>query len=447
MNYEKPTINKIEFNMSAKHGQHMKSQKIRSHIDEVKVGELTKKYGSPLFVFSQQTIEELYHKTYNAFTSRYPKVQFAWSYKTNYLSGICQVMHNLGSCAEVVSEMEYEKAKTLNIEGSEIIYNGPYKPKESLRKAVQDGAKIHIDHFFEINDLEEIADELNIRIPVAIRLNMFTGTYPQWDKFGFNHENGEAYNAVKRIFSENKLYLTGLHTHIGTFILDANAYSMATTKIMKFKASIEKEFNYEIEYIDMGGGFASKSYLKGVYQSPEVMIPTVDEYANAITTAIYEHNESETLPKLYMELGRYLIDEAGYLLSTITAYKRFSNVKKAYIMDAGVNLLYTSQWYSFVVELDQAYKGTPEPSILNGPLCMNIDVIEENIALPPLNRGSILTLSPVGAYNLSQSMQFIRYRPAVVLIDKASKVHLLKDSEGLEELISTEHLPNDLKRP
>lgn len=447
MHYEKPTINKIEFNLSSKHGQYMNSQKVRTHIDDMPIEELTKQYGSPLFVFSQQKIEELYLKTYNAFTARYPKVQFAWSYKTNYLSGICQLMHKLGSSAEVVSEMEYEKAKALKVEGSEIIYNGPYKPKEALKKAVEDGAKIHIDHFFEINDLEEIADELKLRIPVAIRLNMFTGTHPQWDKFGFNYENSEAYNAVKRIFSENKLYLTGLHTHIGTFILDANAYNIATTKIMKFKALIEKEFNYEIEYIDMGGGFASKSYLKGVYQSPEVIIPTVDEYANAITTAIYEHNERQTLPKLYMELGRYLIDEAGYLLSTVRAYKRFSNAKKAYIMDAGVNLLYTSQWYSFVVELDQDYQGTPEPSTLNGPLCMNIDVIEENISLPPLNRGSILTLSPVGAYNLSQSMQFIRYRPAVVLIDKNSQVHLLKESESLKEIDSTEHLLNHSPKP
>jgi diaminopimelate decarboxylase len=447
MKYEKPSINKIEFNMFSKHGHHMKSQKIRSEIDAVKVDELTKEYGSPLFVFSQRKIEELYFKTYNAFSSRYPNVQFAWSYKTNYLSGICQLMHNLGSLAEVVSEMEYEKAKALKVADEDIIFNGPYKPKEALKRAVQGGAKIHIDHLFEINDLEEIADELNMRIPVAIRVNMFTGTYPQWDKFGFNYENSEAYNAVKRIFNTDKLYLTGLHTHIGTFILDANAYSLATTKIMKLKALVEKDFNYNIEYIDMGGGFASKSYLKGVYQSPEVVIPTVEEYANAITSAIYENNQSETLPKLYMELGRYLIDEAGYLLSTVTAYKRFANAKKGYIMDAGVNLLYTSQWYNFIVELDKYYAGTAEPSVLNGPLCMNIDVIEDNIALPPLNRGSILTFSPVGAYNLSQSMQFIRYRPAVVLIDKSSKVHLLKSAESLEQVSTTEHLPNYLNKP
>ena len=64
-----------------------------------------------------------------------------------------------------------------------------------------------------------------------------------------------------------------------------------------------------------------------------------------------------------------------------------------------------------------------EPSMLNGPLCMNIDIISENIQLPPLKRGSVLTIWPVGAYNITQSMQFIRYRSNVVLIDKDNNVY------------------------
>ena len=100
-------------------------------------------------------------------------------------------------------------------------------------------------------------------------------------------------------------------------------------------------------------------------------------------------------------------------------------------MDAGVNLLYTSTWYNFVVELDKHYDSLNEPSMLNGPLCMNIDVIEENIQLPALDRGSILTIGPVGAYNNTQAMQFIRYRPAVVLIDKDGEARAIKEVDDL----------------
>ena len=417
--------------MASKYGSPMKSQKIRREIDGVKISELVQKYGSPIFVFSQQQMEQKYNTLYNAFSSRYPDITFGWSYKTNYLNEICKIYHSLGSIAEVVSEFEYQKARALGVAGKDIIFNGPYKPKKDLKIAVEEGAKIHIDNLFELGDLEEIADELDIKIPVAIRVNMDTGIYPQWSRFGFNYESGEAYEAIKRLYDGGKLYLVGLHTHIGTFMLDTNAYKVATIKLMQLKEQAEEEFHSEIAYIDLGGGFASKSNLKGVYQSPDAIIPTADEYAEAITNVIYEMNKSEKLPKLYLETGRHLIDEAGYLLTSVWGYKRFPDGKKGYILDAGVNLLYTSTWYNFNIELDKRYEGANEPSMLNGPLCMNIDVIEENVMLPPLNRGSVITLSPVGAYNYTQSMQFIRYKPAVVLIDKEGQTRVIKEVDDL----------------
>ncbi|SFV64173.1 Diaminopimelate decarboxylase [hydrothermal vent metagenome] len=431
LQYEKPTINKIDFTMASKYGSPLKTQNIRTEIDGISVHTLSEKFGSPLFVFSQRQMEEKYNTLYSAFSSRYPDVQFGWSYKTNYLNKICKVFHDLGSCAEVVSEFEYQKARALGIEGKDIIFNGPYKPYKDLKIAVEEGAKIHVDNLFELNDLEKIADELQREIPVAIRINMDTGVHPQWSRFGFNFENGDAYDAVKRMYDGGKLYLNGIHAHIGTFMLDANAYKIATVKIMQLKAQVENDFNSEIEYIDLGGGFASKSNLKGVYQSADVIVPTADDYAQAITDAIYTNNKSEKLPKLYLETGRAMIDEAGYLLTSVHGYKRFPDGKKGYILDAGVNLLYTSTWFNFNIELDKHYEGDNEVSMLNGPLCMNIDIIEEHLMLPALNRGSILTISPVGAYNYTQAMQFIRYKPAVVMIDKEGTAHCIKEVDDL----------------
>jgi diaminopimelate decarboxylase len=429
--YSKPTINKIDFAMASKYGSPIKTQKIRTEIDGVKIADLTKEFGSPIFVFSQKQIEEKYNTLHSAFSSRYPDVKFSWSYKTNYLNEICKIYHKLGSSAEVVSEFEYQKARALGVEGKDIIFNGPYKPYDDLKIAVQEGAKIHVDNLFELNDLEQIADELKIKIPVAIRINMDTGVYPQWSRFGFNYESGEAYDVVKRMYDEGKIYLVGLHSHIGTFMLDANAYKLATIKIMQLKEQVENDFSCDIDYIDLGGGFASKSNLKGIYQSSDVIIPTADDYAEAITNAIYEMNKSEKLPRLYLETGRHLIDEAGYLLTSVHGYKRFPDGKKGYILDAGVILLYTSTWYNFNIELDKRYDGDNEASMLNGPLCMNIDIIEENLMLPPLDRGSVLTISPVGAYNYTQAMQFIRYKPAVVLIDNNSKARFIKEVDDL----------------
>ena len=75
-----------------------------------------------------------------------------------------------------------------------------------------------------------------------------------------------------------------------------------------------------------------------------------------------------------------------------------------------------------------------EPSILNGPLCMNIDIIDEAILLPRLDRFQRLILSPVGAYNITQSMQFIQYRPAVVIVREDGKTEILRRAETLDDI-------------
>ncbi|WP_245806541.1 hypothetical protein [Francisella halioticida] len=147
---------------------------------------------------------------------------------------------------------------------------------------------------------------------------------------------------------------------------------------------------------------------------------------------IYEQNRSQDLPELYLETGRHLIDEAGYLLTSICGWKRLPDGRKGYTLDSGVNNLYTSTWYNFNIETDKDYGDITEPSELNGPLCMNIDIIEENIMLPPLDRNSVLSISPIGAYNYTQAMQFIRYKPAVVLIDIDGQPRLIKKVDNLE---------------
>ncbi len=443
--YEKPTIIKIESSMS-KGGVPKLQQKIRMHIDGIKITDLTKEYGSPLFVFSETTMRRQYQKAYKAFSSRYPNVQFGWSYKTNYLKAICAVFHDEGSIAEVVSEFEYEKARANGIEGKDIIYNGPYKPYDSLLIAAREGAKIHIDTFDEIHDLERVAQELDMIIPVAIRMNMDTGIYPQWSRFGFNIESGQALDAVRRIEVGGKLKLTGLHSHIGTFMLDANAYKMQTTKMIQMMKEIEKTTDFIIEYLDIGGGFASQSALKGVYQPPEVIVPSIDDYAEAITSALYENLEPGNYPKLYLETGRHLIDEAGYLISTVVANKSLPDGRRSYIVDAGVNLLYTAFWYNFKIESVQEHKGLMEPAIINGPLCMNIDVIDESIMLPRLDRYDNLVISPVGAYSVTQWMQFIRYRPQVVMIGLEGEVDLIREGEDLSDVERREVMPERLER-
>jgi diaminopimelate decarboxylase len=442
--FERPYIKKIKAGIPSKFGMNVQAEPI-THIENIPVSEIVKEFGSPVFVLSEQTIRDTYTEAKRAFQTRYPKVQFAWSYKTNYLDAVCRVFHQEGSWAEVVSGFEYEKALKNNIPGSQIIFNGPDKSSEDISLAIENDSFIHIDHFDELYLVIEIASGLKKKAKVAIRVNMDTGVYPMWDRFGFNYENGEAWDAINRIMLDKNLELVGLHTHIGTYMLAVDAYRKAMTKLADLAQRTEKKHNKSLRYLDIGGGFASKNTLKGAYYQGRDMVPTFDEYAEAITSAIVNSElNPEKLPLLILETGRALIDDAGYLIGTVLANKRLSDGRRATILDAGVNILFTSFWYELEVHPVRQTSDHLEETTLFGPLCMNIDVIREAISFPLLKKGDNFVIKRVGAYNMTQWMQFITYRPKVVFIDTKGKMHIIRESEKLDSIRGLEKTPDHL---
>ncbi len=443
--YEKPVISKLQGGLMNKFGRSPAyARKVRKAIDGVAIDTLVSEHGSPLFVFSERDIRRKVRETRDAFSTRYPNVTFGWSYKTNYLQAICAIMHQEGSIAEVVSQMEYEKARALGIPGDAIMFNGPHKPKAILATAMRDGAMVNVDHLDELYDLEQVSDELGKPLHVGIRLNLDAGIAPQWSRFGFNLESGQALDVVKRMANGGKLVLNGIHCHIGTFILDPAAYAKQVEKMVEFAYEVEDQFGFGIEYIDIGGGLPSRSQLKGTYLSPDVSIPDIDEYAEQVCTALTQSLRPGDFPKLILESGRALIDEAGYLISTVVASKRLPDGTRSYVADAGVNMLFTSFWYKYNIELDREVPGVNENCVIYGPLCMNIDVIDEGVLLPPLQRGTRLVVYPVGAYNTTQWLQFIQYRPNVVLISEDGDVEVIREAEDLSDITRRERLPQRL---
>jgi diaminopimelate decarboxylase len=444
--FERPTIKKLNPGMPSKHGMSPSFVPLSS-IDGVDIEGLLASYGSPLYIYSEQTIRRTTGQLKRAFQQRYPKVQLAWSYKTNYNEAICRVFHQEGSWAEVVSGFEYQKAIDMGVNGENIIFNGPDKSEADLELAARNGSLIHIDHFDELFVLAEICERKNIEASVAIRVNMDVGIYPKWDRFGFNYENGEAWEALNRIMLNSKLKLLGLHTHIGTYMLSAQAYRLAAAKLADLAVNLEKKFGYALKYIDMGGGFASKNTLRGAYLSGEDTAPSFDDYAEAITSAILSSQiKPANLPMLILETGRALIDDAGYIAGTVLANKRLSDGNRATIIDVGVNLLFTAFWYDHKIQPTQRVSGSTEETTIFGPLCMNIDVLRYSMQFPALKRGDKFVISRVGAYNNTQWLQFITMRPNVVLIDPNGKVHTIRKAETMENITSNEVVPEHLSK-
>ncbi len=436
-------------------------------IDGVPISKLVEEFGTPLFVFSEHNLREKARRLREVFKSRYSNTCFAWSYKTNYLNAICQTLHQEGWIAEVVSDFEYHKARKLGIPGKDIVFNGPYKPRAILELALKEGALVQIDNWDELGLVEELTKDALHPVNVGIRIWLDAGIQPIWSKFGFALANGEAGRAAERIVQNPKLNLHTLHSHIGTYILSPNAYRVSAQKLLALREQIYLEHGYLIDCINLGGGFPSHSLLHGMFGEPEQLIPSIELYADAITDVFNELPENKR-PLLRFETGRYLVDEAGYLLTNVVAIKGGSrypgNVHSdlsardhkeslilnedakmsSYVIDAGINLLYTGAWYQFNVYPSRAINAPPLPSRLYGPLCMSIDVVRHHVDLPPLKVNDTLTLHPVGAYNVTQAMQFISFRPPVVMISEAGVPEIIRRKEVLEDVDGPERMPAHL---
>jgi diaminopimelate decarboxylase len=436
-----------------------------AEIDGTLVSTLVEKFGSPLFVYSEHGIRVKARRARETFKSRYPTTSFAWPLKTNYIGAVCQIFRQEGWLAEVVSDFEYQKARKLGFAGKDIIFNGPYKPRSILEQAIAEGALIQIDNWEELSLVEELVENADKPIDVGIRIWLDAGIRPVWSKFGFALANGEAERAAERVVRNRNLRLHTFHTHIGTFVLAPAAYRVAALKLVALREHIHAEHGQLVKCINLGGGFPSNSLLHGMTGPAEDVIPPIEAYADAITEVLNKL-PAKKRPLLRLEPGRHLVDEAGYLLSTVVSVKgmhRFSTAaselsardykeqlilsddpKVGYVLDSGVNLLYTAAWYQFDVRPSRSINAPPMPSRLYGSLCMAIDVIRDSVDLPPLEAGDIVSLHPVGAYNFVQSMQFIAFRPSIVLITEAGTTELIRARETLADIERPERMPAHL---
>jgi len=150
------------------------------------------------------------------------------------------------------------------------------------------------------------------------------------------------------------------------------------------------------------------------------------------------------MPTLFLETGRALIDDAGYILGTVLANKRLVDGRRSLIIDIGVNNLFTSFWYEHHIVPSRIKQRDTEDTTIYGPLCMNIDVIRAAVQFPVLEKGDQVVIKRVGAYNMTQWMQFITYRPKVVMIDLQGNTHVIRENETHETMNSMDRIPGYL---
>lgn len=404
---------------------------------------LVERFGSPLCVIDESCLRGAYQRMIAAFRRGWPDTLIGCSVKTNYLSAVVATLRSEGAWGEVVSGFEYRLCRDLGIPGAEILFNGPYKTDEDLRLAFDEGAYVHLDSDDELERAIALSQGFAKPRPVGLRCSMRLN-YPPWDKFGFNLESEHALEAARALVREPKLRLRGLHMHIGTYLPDPEVYGRAIEALISFALRLERELGIGIEYLDLGGGFATRNTLHHTMLPGEALAVTAEDYAAAITPPLRRAApQFKQPPRLFLEPGRILVDEAVSMITTVRAVKRGSGQQKAALVDCGVHILPTAYWYDHEIRPADERGGAVESYRLVGPLCMQIDCLRQTVQLPALRAGDLLVIQDVGAYNFSQSMQFIYMRPAYVLIHGRG-VDVVREREEDGYVRAPERLPKHL---
>ncbi|NIA18743.1 MAG: diaminopimelate decarboxylase, partial [Simkaniaceae bacterium] len=319
-----------------------------------------------------------------------------------------------------------------------------YKTRGELTRALKDRAMVNIDNFDEMQLMEDIADEMGQTLEVGIRINMDLND-PPWHKFGFNVESGQAFAAIKRVEANGKLKVVGLHMHTGTYIDDLTIYSRAAQGMVNFYTVIKEQLGIKLKYWDLGGGYASHNTLHTAYLPSEQTCPTFDQYAENICPVLLNGPfQASDAPKLIIEPGRSLVDEPFSLITSVVAQKRLPSGQRGIVLDAGMNIMSSVQWYRYNFQTAQEAGHMLEDTVVYGGLCMNIDVLQQSASIPPVRRGDVLVIPRVGAYNISQSWQFIYLRPAVIAVDDG-KIHVIKQAETREYVQQYDRVPDEFK--
>jgi len=208
--------------------------------------------------------------------------------------------------------------------------------------------------------------------------------------------------------------------------------------------TVEAQRLGDIEYVDLGGGYASRNTILSQLLPGEMTAPSYAEYAEAISAPLKACvKRLPRRPLLILEPGRSIVDDAVTLLVSVVAVKKTPDGRTLVVVDGGVNLLPTAYYFRHDVVAGREVEGDSARVDIVGPLCMQIDVLRRDVSLPPVSRGSILLFRNAGAYTVSNSMQFIYPRPPVVVVS-GRETHVLRRGERTEDLVRLDEMPAHL---
>ncbi|MFA6989845.1 MAG: diaminopimelate decarboxylase [Candidatus Gastranaerophilaceae bacterium] len=411
--------------------------------------ELVEKYGTPLYVYDEETIRETCKQYTNAF-SKYEKINMFFASKAFMTKSICCILASEGFGLDLVSGGEIYTALKAGFDMSKTLFNGNNKTIEELELAVDAGVgRISVDNFLELALLDNLAKSKNIEIDILLRITpgieCHTHEYIQTghldSKFGFDLTQID--EAIERLKEEYlNLNLKGLHAHIGSQIFETKVYYDEVAVVIEQFALIKDKHNINLEEVNLGGGL-------GITYTTEDNPPSIDEIADTIIRSIDENTQKFNIskPLIYIEPGRSIVGTAGVTLYTVGSSKQVPDGKKYIAVDGGMAdnprpSMYQAK-YTAIVSNKADFK--PEEKVtIAGRFCESGDIIINDIDLPTTDPGDIICVFNTGAYGYSMSSNYNRVlKSAAVLVNQGQSDIIIR-RETYDELIANDEIPQRL---
>lgn len=385
------------------------------------------------YIYNEDNLVDNFNKFLKSFKSLYNNVEIAYSYKTNYLPEICKKINYLGGISEVVSDMELDLALKLG-NYNKIIFNGPYKTRESLIKSMLNGVIIHVDSIDELKIIEELINSNNkLKCSLGIRINMSFSS-DSTSRFGIY--KSEINNVLAVISSNNRIELKGIHCHLPN--RDLKSFEFRIKEILKI---YDFYFKNKIEYIDLGGGFPSVMQEELLIQLKLKNI-NIKEFAEKVCSTLNHYFLTEKIikkPKLILEPGTALVANTMSFYSKIISEKK--NGRKIILSSSGSKFNYlgtnSSQLnFPFREILNPEKKSRKIRSVdIAGYTCIENDYLLKDIT-SSLIIGDYIKIEDVGSYSIVMKPPFISPNVPIFKIFE-NKTLEIKRKETFEDVFKT----------
>ena len=395
-------------------------------IENVKVQNIAKKFGTPIYCYSYKQLKKNIINFKKSFKSFSPLICFAVKSNTNV--NLIREIKKFGLGADVVSKGELMMALKAGIDPKKIVFSGVGKTSAEISYAIEKKILlINAESKSEIIEIERIAKSKKKIVNIGIRLNPNTdaktlkqiSTGKKENKFGVDEK--VFFNLVNYSKLSKNIKLKCLSVHIGSQILDNTPYE----KMLKVVDRIIKKSNHKFEFIDLGGGMGisyDKNYKKLNYQ----------KYNIAINKLLKIHKS-----KIIFEPGRSIVGNIGSLVSKVI-YIKENDKKDFIILDAAMNDLMRPALYGAnhrtlpAIKKNEISKKVYE---FVGPICESTDSFTTLKGFQKLKEKDLIVMCDVGAYGMSLSSNYnVRPKPIEIII-KGSKINVIKKRQKLEDLI------------